>query len=492
MSINYQQLLFSDIKHKLPKDCWAYSRNERKNGELDNEPVLYFNGDLHISDLDLNDPFGIESRGVEPGYALLILVEGNMVVDNYIYNEEVDSATGLIVLGDLTAKNIVVGGQEIYVDKNLQVAELFFGEYNHGELKVNGSITARVFISKDYHFDYKRFDEKRMVDVQHFLWDERDMLDDDALSILNPEVLILGDDEPIIVRSTIRAFFDEGRSVLVEKVPESIPFVFKDDLLTIENLTRLRNSILFLDNYPADKNEGWQTQEYWKGADYKRVRVMKEMPFSETVYFEQGNKAILVGFQLAGDQEDAAETKQELNILVRIIEKDKEPDWYYFDPTLPGQRPFISMGSTLWKNLLTEWSEMEYYMHKFDETVTRKRVEKILALDIAKEYGPDSDEDLWQSSFGMGFTQPDEDNVGWGKFRICKEIPGKKDDYEFYIFHIRELLNGETKVLLYTRDGQGDEHETYFVGRTDTEKYKKAIQYFLSMEKRLYFLNEDE
>ena len=491
MHINYQQLLFSDIKHKLPKDCWAFIRNEKNNGELDNEIVLYVNSDLHIDRLDLNDPFGFESSsGDESRYALLILVEGSMIVDNYIYNEDVDGATGLIVLGNLNARNMVVGGQEIYVKGNLYVSELFYGEYNHGELKVAGSITASVFLSKDYHFDYKRFDENRDVHVQRFLWDERDMLDEEALSFFDPEVLIPDDDEPIISRSTIRSFFDQGKSVLVEKEEEHIPFVFRNDLLTVENMARLRNSILFMDKRPAVENDSSQQVEYWKGSVYKRVMAIKEEEFSESVYLEQDNKAVLIMFQPLPGQ-PVGEVKMAISVLVRAWEGDEEPDWYHYNPTIPAQKPFVEMGEKLWKELLTEWSEMEYWMRKFDETVTRERVEKLLSLPIAKEYGPDSDEDLWQGAFGMSFLQPAEDEHGYGRFRIAKEIPGKKDDYEFYYFHIRELLNGQTKVLLYMRDGQDDEQETYFVTRANTEKYKKAISYFTSMEKRVLLLNSE-
>lgn len=76
-----------------------------------------------------------------------------------IYNNETDGSTGLVVMGNLTANNIVVGGQELFVAGDLAVNELFWGDYNHGELQVRGSIQAKVFINTDYGVDYKRFEE---------------------------------------------------------------------------------------------------------------------------------------------------------------------------------------------------------------------------------------------------------------------------------------------------------------------------------------------
>jgi hypothetical protein len=126
-------------------DSWAYVRNERNDGEFENESVILLEGDTRLDSLNLDKPLGEES-------VFIVLVDGNLVVDSYIYNEDTDGATGLTVLGDLQARNMVVGGQEIYVTGNLQVSELFWGDYNHGDLTVAGNVAALLFMdTEEYH-----------------------------------------------------------------------------------------------------------------------------------------------------------------------------------------------------------------------------------------------------------------------------------------------------------------------------------------------------
>ncbi len=102
---------------------------------------------------------------------LFILVTGNMRANN-IYNAEIDSSCGLVVLGNLTAKNIVVGGQQIYVAGDLNVSGLYWGDYNHGELRAKGEINIRVFLETDYGYDIRRFREGEGVNIRYALYDD--------------------------------------------------------------------------------------------------------------------------------------------------------------------------------------------------------------------------------------------------------------------------------------------------------------------------------
>jgi tetratricopeptide (TPR) repeat protein len=77
---------------------------------------------------------------------------GDLTVTGTISNENTDGANCLIVLGDLHAKNIAIGGQETYVRGNVHVEEVLCGSYNHGEMKVDGDVTAKLLISDDYRF----------------------------------------------------------------------------------------------------------------------------------------------------------------------------------------------------------------------------------------------------------------------------------------------------------------------------------------------------
>ena len=69
-----------------------------------------------------------------------------------MYNEETDGAAGLIVLGNLRIGNILVSGQEVYVTGKLMVDEVFWGDYNHGDVRVLSTATATAFVETDPYF----------------------------------------------------------------------------------------------------------------------------------------------------------------------------------------------------------------------------------------------------------------------------------------------------------------------------------------------------
>ena len=141
--MNYQRVPFAEVKHLLPSDAWAAWRNQEHAGEFDEEPVLVLGESATIESLNLDAPFD------EVEHVFLIIVQGDLTVEKYVYNEDTDGAAGLIVLGNLHAENMLVGGQEIYVTGDLAVKEVFWGDYNHGDLHVRGNASAEVFVETD-------------------------------------------------------------------------------------------------------------------------------------------------------------------------------------------------------------------------------------------------------------------------------------------------------------------------------------------------------
>lgn len=126
----------------LPKD--SILNNYIKNcGE---EEVWMYEGDLELDSLKLDY---IENE-INP---ILIIIKGNLKVQNNIVNENTDSGINLMILGNLEANNIEVGGQEIYVSGNANISGVYNGIYNHGILKVKGDISAYVLINSDYTFE---------------------------------------------------------------------------------------------------------------------------------------------------------------------------------------------------------------------------------------------------------------------------------------------------------------------------------------------------
>jgi predicted DNA-binding WGR domain protein len=138
---------FKDIKQSLPSETWAYSRGETNNNEFDDEWVYYIAEDIVVENLDLENLKETFANIDEDVF--IVFVNGNLTAKN-IFNEETDGCTGLVILGNLYCNNIVVGGQEIYVCGDLNVKEVFWGDYNHGDLVVKGKINVNILIDTDY------------------------------------------------------------------------------------------------------------------------------------------------------------------------------------------------------------------------------------------------------------------------------------------------------------------------------------------------------
>ena len=143
---------FNTIKHLLPNNCWAVTRNAANTGKLEGENVLFYEGDLTLDSLNLDHCETLTPALASGETIFLVLVTGNLNIKQFIYNKNTDGATGLIVLGNLQTQNMLVGGQEVYVAGNMHVSELFWGDYNHGDLTVKGDVTALVFAdTEQYH-----------------------------------------------------------------------------------------------------------------------------------------------------------------------------------------------------------------------------------------------------------------------------------------------------------------------------------------------------
>lgn len=143
----------------------------------------------HTLDFDKPDSLPGTSDG-QPPFVYAIIINGNLKARN-IFNDNTDGATGLMVLGNLEAENMMVGGQEIFISGNLYVKGLFWGDYNHGNLVAKGAIAANTFLSTDYRFDQERFSRKDRVEIAHFLQDDQEQYDRGRLAaLIQPDCLV--------------------------------------------------------------------------------------------------------------------------------------------------------------------------------------------------------------------------------------------------------------------------------------------------------------
>lgn len=483
---------FKEIKHLLPQDS-HYNKDEYF---LDKE-VLLHEGDWVVNEpLDLDQPELLLADGDCPEFPPFILVTGNMTAKN-IFNEETDGSTGLMVLGNLSAENIVVGGQELYVKGDLKVNGLFWGDYNHGELIVEGKIEMKVFLNTDYQCDYDRFTKGKNMEVSHVFWDD---VDDDVednkwiTAWFRPE--FLEDEDELLLsgeeiwswqcwlhKGKILEALKEGKNILNE-VPvspeetqiEKIPSLFPNDLINLENLKIFTNSGLT----EKDEDSPWCSYEYWDGGVYRRLLVTENRDVSQTqiiFQFHEDNFILCTYYPAYGEVR--------LSFNDQIFES-QQTEFFTFDDH---PERFILFQKE-WRIFQKQVSEAAYYQNKFHQTFTKPRVDALLALSYVKDELSDykNDDSIYHwKNFGWQFRQ--ETEGGSLRITITEDLNqwDENDEGTFDFYHI-EFEND--KPVLMTQYGNGYEFDLYYVHYSKTEKYKKAIAYFEYMEEKLGLLND--
>lgn len=201
---------------------------EKQTGGLPDDKFLIYDGTTVLDSLDLDTE---EYTG--------IIVVGNLIVKGNIINENTDGACSLIVLGNLKAKNMCVGGQTIYINGYIDVEEVLIGIYNHGELYGKSYVWCPAIINDDYHFYFEDFASVKVLD----LWEDADK--DLVKELLIDD--IFDEEDNFLPYSTLR----EADSLLKP--------VTKRTEITVDDLTRLMNIPLFgPDNLEISFSEnGW-------------------------------------------------------------------------------------------------------------------------------------------------------------------------------------------------------------------------------------------
>ncbi|MFS0837188.1 hypothetical protein [Paenibacillus sp. 1P03SA] len=250
MSSSFQFVPLSQLKDKFPENSW-WARHHQDFNE--DHIAAYHNGDLTLSSLDLDweKPFPQQQE------TILIFIEGNLTVGN-LYNEDTDGAIGLMVIGDVTAKNMAVGGQEIYIEGNLAVEEILCGSYNHGETIVKGNLHATVLIEDD-EYRFKTGGQQWAACTvnawngegvcQELPVDIREVLVDDIFLDIEDE----DDDEIGFSFGMLISVLKEGRSALKSlnealQRKKPVQLYVTDNTLNEDNIMKLTRSVLMPDD----------------------------------------------------------------------------------------------------------------------------------------------------------------------------------------------------------------------------------------------------
>ena len=142
--MNYTTLTFEEAARRFslhPFSLFDYYKDHK------NELVKVVEEDTVLADL----PLDLVPNDATIAYIFM----GNLTVLGTIWNENTEGAISMMVFKNVKAKNIAVGGQEIYIKGNLDVEELLCGSYNHGTMTVKGDVKARYILDDDYTFTFE-------------------------------------------------------------------------------------------------------------------------------------------------------------------------------------------------------------------------------------------------------------------------------------------------------------------------------------------------
>ena len=475
----FHPLRFSAIKHRLPPDCWAVRRNEYNDGEFEHELVLFHEGDLQLERLDLD---------MEPNedgeYPFLVLIAGGLRVDGPISNENTDGATGLVVLGDLHARDMVVGGQEVYVTGHLHVDGLFWGDYNHGELVVEGDVTAALLIDTD---QYRLNIAGRLKASRHMgQWDDQDQWQDlethDPVAFMEPDCLLDDEDGMSLDRAEILARLRTGRPVfraesLAPAPPLAIALAFPDTSIAPSNIDRLASAAWLPALAPDAVTSGY---EFWQGNTFCRVTAFgpaaQENAF-RIVYLQGEDYAARLRTDRARTAEGAPAWM--FAVHVRPVGEDDAP-WQPCGPDSP--EPIRAFIGAAWMTLLGGMSTFEHARG----LIAAEEVHALLALPIAAPYDDFYDDDrtgFWAGPMFCSFRREGERYEGEPQPAMLRLVREYADDgsgeerREVFLYTVQRQLDGSECVVIGYRPAE-DDSSVPFSYVASSEALQRAVQMF--------------
>lgn len=501
-----QLLKFKDLKDKFPKESIVIKYWETSNpGSVDDMDIIYIDSDFETENINLDNAeatFNLEKSD----NLLAIFVDGNLTTKN-IFNEETDGATGIIVLGNLAVENMVVGGQEIYVSGNLEVKELFWGEYNHGDLTVEGTIKSHFFLcTNEYHYP-DNIDQKN-IDV--LFLDESD--DEYSLELLqnyfDEKFTNDNEDEPyswddFLDRTKIIEALEQNNSVLknpfisnsleIPKLFSSIEFNNEKEFqLQINNFKKIID--LVSDDFPEQQFRiNKLSCDVFMTKNHKRESDNQEVPTSIMILSDDGFEIYLWQKQL-NPLKSFIGKKTPLIAYYKNIQQNVFSQQNVFDnPEL------LTYVQKIWRKIITRAEKGSYYQNLLDKTVKPKDILEIVNLPIVTEkYNDWNDDDKHGDWFGnriYSFCINGFDDTA-ATLRIGAEIEGEDFDARFYYYR-NDWIENPKKVILKYWSSQANKTKDYYsdgskyVSPFDWKKYKEAIQWIKKALVKTKTINQD-
>jgi hypothetical protein len=455
----------------LPADFQLNSMIKEKAAAFSTEKIAIHRGDLVLDHLLLDD---ISALVGEEGVNNL-LVQGNLTA-RYIYNESTDGAVHLAVSGNLHVQNMAVGGQVIYVQGNLLVNELCWGDYNHGDLHVRGNATGKVLLLTDeYHFRVDGetlFKQKIDEDRGAIQFDFR-LQDTFIPDVLYEPDLSHENGRYHLYRQAAAAYWQEGKGIL-RQMP-ALTFPFGNGAINASNIKRLAASVLMPFN---DKK-----YEYWlKDLFFRVVKPDADQAQGYTVYMEK-KEQYAVWIEL--------KEEERIEIAGRMM-TGEDTQWYFLSEEAP--QHFHLLLRNGWQALTYSVTEYEYHWQQLLQTVTVEKAEALLALPVARQYPFYSNENyVWHGDYAYQFRQADDVYNGDTyppQLVIYWEHPETEGDYASYTFRIEINEQGEKALRPIYRESE--QMPSFYIDFTEIEQIYKAIWFFRRIEAVVPLLDSRE
>jgi hypothetical protein len=447
MSNLFRFIPISQLADKFPEGSWWAKFYQDFSDE---QLAAYYEGDLTLPSLNLD----WEQAFPQQKEVIIIFIDGNFTVDN-LYNKETDGAIGLMVTGNLNAKNIAVGGQEIYVSGNLMVEEILCGTYNHGETIVIGDLSAAVLVQDD---EYSiKVDGQKSIACLVNVWEGDGVFQElpvDIHEVLIDEVFLDMDEEDMEFSfCTLVNVIVEGRSAL-KKVNEPLTrkkpvhLYFAHNTINEENILKLTQCILMTDDKPS-----FDFQE--QGVFFKVQLEHIDADGDErdtSVYMNDNRHHYYIWL----------EQDHSIGLLRRTIDEGSE----WEDITEESQEQLAEI-SDCWTMLLTCINMAELYLRNIEV----QYVQDILQHAVIQELYSEEEEDdgFWDGSKCYSFRQAHTDEDG---DYLHARIEIKTPDEAYYFYTVD---HGTYVSRHYQPPNQYGKQDMSFL---DLRRWEASEQYF--------------
>ncbi|MES2612345.1 MAG: WD40 repeat domain-containing protein [Pseudomonadota bacterium] len=438
----------ADVAHLIPADSWIATRLRDDAEGLADETAAWITGDVQWPELHLDTPLAADGglhrlAQAHPDAAplprrapYLVLVEGSLRIDSALTASDTDGTTNLVVLGGLHVQHAVIGGQLLYVQGALTVDELLWGHYNHGNLQVNGGLSARVALFTDeYHVQVAGGEQVEfLLDEARGVPSLAEFSAEVAGLVFAPEYFDGIDDGA----DGIGALLDRDRVVEAVRAGESplrasaeinadMPLagdLFADEAISVANILAAVNSPIV--THKEKKAPGWFGQTDFslcrrhvdadgdQRDDNVFITVWKTWDFYLSVEHEPQRTGLLARLAAAVLRRPIPFTKV-TTLLYRSYTEGTDEGWKVLDDEAPAQAR--EAATRAWRGVLdyvrraVGQSRAGYPLyHRLQAELTPRRIEQFTSLPyFTEEYNDwwDSDKNGdWHGDVWVGARQP--------------------------------------------------------------------------------------